>query len=181
MDHALWQRLQIVGGNITRLTVDAVVTAANEALCGGGGVDGAIHRAAGPGLLAECLRIGHCPPGEARLTKAYQLPAKFVVHTVGPVWEGGVYGEAHVLASCYRSSLKLALEHDVQRIAFPCIATGVYGYPKAEACEVAVAATLAWLRDNPQPAEVVFCCFADEDVELYRARLPEVKTEMLTS
>ena len=181
MDDALWQRLQIVGGNITRLTVDAVVTAANEALCGGGGVDGAIHRAAGPDLLAECRQIGHCPPGEARLTRAYLLPAKLVIHTVGPVWEGGSYGEAQVLASCYRSSLKLAVEHDVHSIAFPCIATGVYGYPKTEACKVAAMATLAWLRENPRPAQVVFCCFADEDVELYRTRLPQVKTEKPTS
>src|ERR1700704_1369927 len=117
-------RLKLVVGDITKLPVDAVVTAANEALCGGGGVDGAIHRAAGPGLLQECLKIGHCPQGEARITKAYLLPAKFIVHTVGPVWEGGEYGERELLASCYHSSLKAASARDAYTIAFPCIATG---------------------------------------------------------
>jgi O-acetyl-ADP-ribose deacetylase (regulator of RNase III) len=171
MPQPVSQRVKVVVGDITRLHVDAVVTAANEALCGGGGVDGAVHRAAGPGLLEECLKIGHCPPGEARATGAYRLPARLVVHTVGPVWEGGGHGEQQTLESCYRSSLELAAEKGAASIAFPCIATGVYGYPRAEACEVAVAATLQWLREHEQPREVVFCCFAEEDARLYRERL----------
>jgi O-acetyl-ADP-ribose deacetylase (regulator of RNase III) len=133
--------------------------------------DGAVHRAAGPGLLEECLKIGHCPPGEARITKGYLLPAKFIVHTVGPVWEGGEFGEREVLASCYRSALKLASEHGVETIAFPCIATGVYGYPQVEACDVAITTTLEWLHGQEQPQKVVFCCFADDDAKLYRLRL----------
>jgi O-acetyl-ADP-ribose deacetylase len=171
MMSAVSDRLKLVVGDITELPVDAVVTAANEALCGGGGVDGAIHRAAGPALLEECLRIGYCPPGEARITKAYLLPAKFIVHTVGPVWEGGQYGEREQLAACYRSALALANEHGVRSIAFPCIATGTYGYPKAEACEVAVSSATEWLRAHELPQEIIFCCFEDEDVALYRGRL----------
>src|SRR5262249_32767907 len=132
---------------------------------------GAVHRAAGAGLLEECLKIGHCPQGEARITRGYLLPAKFVVHTVGPVWEGGEYGEREVLASCYRSSLKLASEHGVETIAFPCIATGVYGYPKVEACDVAVTTTLDWLHGQERPKKVFFCCFADDDANLYLLRL----------
>src|SRR5205823_2075759 len=132
---------------------------ANEALCGGGGVDGAIHRAAGPGLLDECLKIGHCPPGQARITGAYCLPAKHIVHTVGPVWEGGQFGEAEVLASCYRESLRLAVEQGARTIAFPSIATGDYGYPREDACRVAVATVVGWLREHPLPEQVIFCCF----------------------
>jgi O-acetyl-ADP-ribose deacetylase (regulator of RNase III) len=171
MTSAVSGRLKLVVGDITQLPVDAVVTAANEALCGGGGVDGAVHRAAGPALLEECLRIGHCPPGEARITKAYLLPARFIIHTVGPVWEGGAYGERDVLAACYRSALHRANDRGVQSIAFPCIATGTYGYPKAEACEVAVATASEWLRGHELPREVIFCCFEDEDTACYRARL----------
>jgi O-acetyl-ADP-ribose deacetylase (regulator of RNase III) len=167
-------RLRLVVDDITKLPVDVVVTAANEALCGGGGVDGAIHRAAGSALLEECLKIGHCPQGEARITKGYLLPAKFIVHTVGPVWEGGAYGERELLASCYHASLQLAAERGAATIAFPCIATGTYGYPKAEACEVAVGAALAWLHDHELPRQVVFCCFEEEDAELYRARLEAI-------
>jgi O-acetyl-ADP-ribose deacetylase (regulator of RNase III) len=164
-------RLRLVVGDITQLPVDAIVTAANEALCGGGGVDGAIHRAAGPALLEECLRIGHCPPGEARVTKGYLLPAKFIIHAVGPVWEGGAQGEPDVLAACYRNALHLASDHGVQNIAFPCIATGTYGYPKAKACEVAVRTASKWLRAEELPREVIFCCFEEEDAACYRARL----------
>lgn len=171
MAQTLSDRLTLVVGNITKVSVDAVVTAANEALCGGGGVDGAIHRAAGPALLEECLKIGHCPQGEARITKGYLLAAKFIIHTVGPVWEGGQYGERDLLASCYQASLRLAAEHGAESIAFPCIATGTYGYPKAEACEVAVSATLAWLREHELPRQVVFCCFEEADADVYRARL----------
>jgi O-acetyl-ADP-ribose deacetylase (regulator of RNase III) len=170
MVNAVSNRLRIVVGDITKLPVDGVVTAANEAMCGGGGVDGAIHRAAGPGLLEECLKIGHCPEGEARITKAYLLPAKFIIHTVGPVWDGGGYGEREILASCYRSSLKLAKEYGAQTIAFPCIATGTYGYPKAEACEVAADVTLEWMGKHDLPREVTFCCFEEEEATLYRAR-----------
>ncbi len=164
-------RLKLVVGDITQLAVDAVVTAANEALCGGGGVDGAIHRAAGPALLEECLRIGHCPPGEGRITKGYLLSARFIIHTVGPVWEGGGYGEREILASCYRAALALAADHGAQSIAFPCIATGVYGYPHDEACEVAVSEALAWIEAHELPREVIFCCFGEQDAALYRARL----------
>jgi O-acetyl-ADP-ribose deacetylase (regulator of RNase III) len=168
-------RVKLVVGDITTLTTDVVVTAANEALCGGGGVDGAIHRAAGPALLEECLKIGFCPLGEARITKGYLLPSKFIVHTVGPVWDDGQHGERELLASCYRASLRLAAEHGADGIASPCIATGTYGYPKAEACEVAVAEMLAWLADHVFPRQVVVCCFEEEDAELYRARLDAVR------
>jgi O-acetyl-ADP-ribose deacetylase len=164
-------RVKLVIGDITQLPVDAVVTSANEALCGGGGVDGAIHRAAGPGLLEECLKIGHCPPGEARITGAYLLPASYIVHTVGPVWEGGGCGEAELLTSCYRESLRLAAEHGSRTIAFPSIATGVYGYPTGEACRVAVMTVLDWLAEHPLPEQVVFCCFDEESAKLYRERL----------
>lgn len=168
---AIANRLKLVVGDITKLAVDAIVTAANEAMCGGGGVDGAVHQSAGPGLLEECLKIGRCPEGEARITKAYLLPAKFIVHTVGPVWEGGEHGERAILSSCYRSSLELASGRGAQSIAFPCIATGTYGYPKDEACDVAVSAALKWLEDHDAPREVVFCCFDEEDAEIYRERL----------
>jgi len=167
-------RLRLVVGDITKLHVDVVVTAANESLCGGGGVDGAIHRAAGPALLEECLRIGHCPQGEARITKGYLLLAGLIVHAVGPVWEGGKFGERELLASCYRASFQLAAESGAVTVAFPCISTGTFGYPKGEACEVAVEAALAWLRDHELPRQIVFCCFEEEDAELYRARLEAV-------
>lgn len=171
MEHDVRDRLKVVVGDITKLPVDAIVTAANEALCGGGGVDGAIHRAAGPGLLEECLKIGYCPPGKARITKGYLLSARFVIHTVGPVWEGGGCGEADVLASCYRSSLGLAAEQGVGTLAIPCIATGTYGYPKTQACGVAVGMVLEWLREHDLPQQVVFCCFEEEDAAEYRFRL----------
>lgn len=164
-------RLKIIVGDITRLTVDAVVNAANEALRGGGGVDGAIHRAAGPELLRECLKVGGCPEGQARLTGAYKLPAKMIIHTVGPVWQGGGHGEPDTLASCYRSALELASEQGAQSIAFPCIATGVYGYPATKACKIAVGTTVDWLLKNPLPHAVTFCCFSEKDAVLYRARV----------
>ena len=168
-------RVKLVQGDITRLQVDAVVTAANEELLGGGGVDGAIHRAAGPQLLQECATIGRCPEGEARITKGYRLPAKHVIHAVGPVYEDGKHGEPQTLASTYRAALALAKKHGLRTIAFPCIATGVYGYPKAEACEIAVSTTTAWLAENALPEQVVFCCFEKQDAELYARRLEEVK------
>lgn len=165
------KRMKILVGDITKLQVDAVVNAANEAMCGGGGVDGAIHRAGGPELLQECLKVGGCPQGEARLTKGYRLPAKHIIHTVGPVWEGGGYGEADVLASAYRSSLEVAEEIGAKTVAFPCISTGVYGYPKPQACEIAVNTVSKWLSEHETPREVTFCCFAEDDATLYRERL----------
>jgi O-acetyl-ADP-ribose deacetylase len=153
------------------LAVDAIVAAANEALIGGSGVDGAIHRAAGPGLLEECRSLGYCPKGEARLTKGYLLPAKYVIHTVGPVWEGGEFDEANLLASCYRESLKLAAAHGISTIAFPCIATGAHEFPAQEACEIAVESVRSWLEQHEAPHEFWFCCYSLEDAAHYRRLL----------
>jgi O-acetyl-ADP-ribose deacetylase (regulator of RNase III) len=161
----------VVEGDITSLDVDAVVNAANSSLLGGGGVDGAIHRAAGPGLLAECRTLGGCPTGEARITGGYDLPARHVIHTVGPVWHGGRSGEPDLLRSCYTESLRLAERNRVQTIAFPGISTGVYGYPKEDACDVAVGAVGRWLAAQDLPQTVTFCCFSASDAALYRARL----------
>lgn len=152
-------RLGILIDDITRLKVDAIVNAANASLLGGGGVDGAIHRAAGPGLLAECRELGGCATGEAKITGAHGLPARFVIHTVGPVWRGGEAGEPALLSACYENSLALAAENDCRSIAFPAISTGAYGYPMAEAARIAVEAAWRWAGDSPLPETIVFCCF----------------------
>ena len=159
--------IEIVVGDITRLEVDAIVNAANCSLLGGGGVDGAIHRAAGKELLEACRKFNGCPTGEARITPGFLLPAKFVIHTPGPVWHGGEHGEAELLKRCYLNALALARENRCRSVAFPCISTGVYGFPKAEAAKIAVATVS---RHMELPLEkVIFCCFSEGDAEIYRS------------
>lgn len=181
--------IRIATGDITRLKVDAIVNAANSSLLGGGGVDGAIHRAAGPELLEECRRLPDqtlpngqtikCPPGEARLTRAYRLPASWVVHTVGPVWHGGKQGEPATLAACYRNSLDLARQAGAASIAFPAISTGVYGYPRQAAALVAVSSVLDYLEDRPGFVEVVFVCFSEDSAQAHRQAVDELFEEDL--
>lgn len=167
------ERIEIVEGDITTLDVDAIVNAANTTLLGGGGVDGAIHRAAGPELLEECRGLNGCPTGEARITRGYRLPARWVIHTVGPVWSGGQRGEAELLASCYRRSLELAAEHRLRSVAFPAISTGVYHFPLEQATRIAVDETRRFLQAHAWPEQVVFCCFGGATVEVYRKTLEE--------
>jgi O-acetyl-ADP-ribose deacetylase len=167
--------LKVIVADITTLKLDAIVNAANESLLGGGGVDGAIHRAAGPELLEECRRIGGCPTGEARITRGYRLPARHVIHTVGPVWRGGSHREKELLASAYRSSLDLALKHSLRTIAFPAISTGVYAFPAGAAAEIAVRTVNEVATLNPDAfEEIVFCCFSEGSAARHRAALSRV-------
>jgi O-acetyl-ADP-ribose deacetylase len=163
--------IEALSGDITRLEVDAIVNAANETLLGGGGVDGAIHRAAGPQLLAECRTIGFCPTGEARITKGYRLKARHVIHTVGPVWRGGGSDEELLLAGCYRASLGLAARHGLSSLAFPAISTGIYGFPKPRAAAIALAETRGFLASDRTIERVLFCCFDAETLALYERAL----------
>lgn len=166
--------IRAIQADITTLPVDAIVNAANTSLLGGGGVDGAIHRAAGPGLLQECRLLGGCKIGEAKLTTGHRLPARFIIHTVGPVWRGGTQGEPEQLAACYRNSLRLAQAHGIASIAFPGISTGVYGYPKERAADVAIS-TIAACSGLGSFEDLIFCCFSASDLAIYQQRLARAK------
>ncbi len=163
--------MKAIRADITTLRVDSIVNAANSSLLGGGGVDGAIHRAAGSELVHECRLLGGCKVGEAKITKGYQLPAKFIIHTVGPVWNGGTHNEAELLASCYRNSLILACSRGIESIAFPSISTGIFGYPMDQAARIAVETCGRFLASTTGSLEVVFCCFSQHDLSIYEELL----------
>jgi O-acetyl-ADP-ribose deacetylase (regulator of RNase III) len=167
----LADRILIVSGDITRLDVDAIVNAANSSLLGGGGVDGAIHRAAGPQLVEECRTLGGCPTGEAKITKGYRLPARHVIHTVGPVWSGGNRREDEMLANCYHNSLALAQRNGLRTIAFPAISTGIYGFPRERAARIAVAEAIRFLANSDLPEQVTFVCHDPETRAFYKSAL----------
>jgi O-acetyl-ADP-ribose deacetylase (regulator of RNase III) len=167
------ERIEVVQEDITTLAVDAIVNAANSSLLGGGGVDGAIHRAAGPELLAECRTLGGCPPGQAKITKGYRLKARYVIHTVGPVWWGGGYDEDEVLASCYRNSLSLALEHGLKTVAFPAISTGVYSFPVDRAARIAAREVRRFLEEHDLPEQVMLVCFSEGALQEFSAAVEE--------
>ncbi len=169
-------RIKITVGDITRLQVDAIVNAANRSLLGGGGVDGAIHRAAGKELLEECRTLGGCRTGESKMTEAHGLPCKKIIHTVGPVWHGGGCHEAELLASCYASALQMAEAHSLKSVAFPCISTGAYGYPHEEAARIALETIKSHIREGKYGGDVVLCCFREEDAETYKKLIQEDKT-----
>lgn len=168
------ERIVVIKGDITRLEVDAIANAANESLLGGGGVDGAIHRAAGPSLLAECRQLKGCATGEAKMTSGYNLPARWVIHTVGPVWAGGSYGEDKLLAQCYHNCLALAEQHSIRTIAFPAISAGVYGFPMERASKIAVAEVKSFLAENTAIKQVILVCFGEEAYDFYSTALIEI-------
>jgi len=167
-------RIEIVLGDITTLATEAIVNAANNSLCGGGGVDGAIHRAAGPKLLEECQILGGCPTGDAKMTKGYNLPARYVIHTVGPIWHGGSHGEDETLASAYRNCLELAKENAIRSVAFPSISTGAYGFPKDRASCIAFQEISKFLEENDVPEKVVIVCFSEDDYRHYIEAVAEI-------
>jgi O-acetyl-ADP-ribose deacetylase (regulator of RNase III) len=173
MTREILERIEYVQGDITTLAVDAIVNAANNSLLGGGGVDGAIHRAAGPQLLEECRTLNGCETGQAKITQGYRLPAKFVIHTVGPIYSGKAH-DAELLAACYHNSLQLALDHGIHTIAFPAISCGVYGYPLQDACKIAVDTTITFLKTHPSIQNVIFVLFSSQLLDIYRDYIQQI-------